>query len=382
MSEHAAVIERIRRLVAIPSVSSTDPAHDQGNRGVVALLAQWLDELGMAVELMPLPHHPDKLNLVATAGAGEGGLVLAGHTDTVPWDEGRWSSDPFRLELRDGRAYGLGTSDMKAFFALVVGALEGIGLERLRAPVTVVATADEESTMAGARALLRLGRPRARCAVVGEPTGLRPVYAHKGILMEAVEVVGRSGHSSDPALGANAIEGMHAVIGALLALRAELAEAHRDPAFRVAHPTLNLGRIEGGDSPNRICPRCELHFDLRLLPGMAVETLRETIRRRAEAALAGSGLSLRMRPLIEGAPAHRVDPASALVREAEALTGRRACTVGFATEAPFYAALGMETLVLGPGEIDQAHQPDEYLELAQIGPAVALLQRLIARHCT
>ena len=162
--------EMLAGLVAIPSVSSPDPALDQPNEAVVARLAEWLEALGFAVEVLPVPGRPGKANLVATLGRGPGGLVLAGHTDTVPFDAGRWSSDPFRLTEREGRLHGLGTADMKGFFPLVLEVAAELEARRLRAPLVVLATADEESTMSGARALAESGRPLGRHAVIGEPT--------------------------------------------------------------------------------------------------------------------------------------------------------------------------------------------------------------------
>jgi acetylornithine deacetylase len=235
--------------------------------------------------------------------------------------------------------------------------------------------------MAGASQLVASGAPRARHAVVGEPTDLRPVRLHKGIMMEAITVSGRSGHSSNPALGVNALEGMHQVITALLAFRDELAARHRNPLFEVEVPTLNLGCIHGGDNPNRICGQCELHFDLRPLPGMALEDLRATIRERLARIAADSGTTIAMRPLFAGLPAFAEDGAAPIVRAAEELTGHAAGPVGFATEGPFLQQLGMQTVVLGPGSIRQAHQPDEYMEQRQIEPAIGVLSQMIRRFC-
>jgi arginyl-tRNA--protein-N-Asp/Glu arginylyltransferase len=200
-----ATLELIRELVRIPSVSSADPALDMGNRPVVERLAEWMESLGWSVEAIPLPGAAGKANLVARLGNGDDALVLAGHTDTVPWDEGLWSCDPFDLTERDGRLYGLGTADMKGFLALVVDAVRDLRARDLRRPLVVVATADEETSMAGARALpAELGR----YCVIGEPTGLAPVYRHKGILMEGIRLRGTAGHSSDLDAGNSALEGM------------------------------------------------------------------------------------------------------------------------------------------------------------------------------
>ena len=275
-----AVREMIATLVAEPSPSSADPRFDRGNRRVVEHLADWADGLGMRVELLPSATNDDKANLLATFGEGDGGLVLAGHSDTVPWDEGRWRHDPFRVTEDDGRLYGLGTSDMKSFFAVALAALARLDAGKLRAPVMLLATYDEESTMGGARALVAAGRPRARHALIGEPTGLVPVRMHKGAVMETVVLTGQAGHSSDPSLGRSALEGMHAVIGDLIAFREALQAVHRNEAFAVPVPTMNFGAIHGGDSPNRICGECELRFDLRALPGMDVQALRTELRAR------------------------------------------------------------------------------------------------------
>src|SRR5690606_17587204 len=161
--------------------------------------------------------------------------------------------------------YGLGTSDMKAFLALVAEAARGLREQDLKQPLVILATADEESSMSGARALVDAGRPRGRHAVICEPTGLRPARMHKGVMVEAVRVIGRSGHSSDPALGLNALEGMTQVLNALLRWRSELQQRHRNDQFKVPVPTLNFGRICGGDNPNRICPEVELQIDIRPL---------------------------------------------------------------------------------------------------------------------
>ncbi|MFN3587388.1 MAG: M20/M25/M40 family metallo-hydrolase, partial [Moraxellaceae bacterium] len=241
--------QMLSALIATPSVSCTDPALDQGNRGVIDQLAGWLTDLGFACEIMEVL--PGKANLIATLGTGPGGLVLAGHTDTVPYDHGRWQHNPFRLTEDGGRLYGLGSADMKGFFPIAIEAARAFLDTPLKAPLIILATCDEECSMSGARALVDAGRPAARFAVIGEPTSGRPLRMHKGVMMERLVIEGRSGHSSDPALGANALEAMTAAMGELLAFRAELQAKYRNPAFTVPVPTLNLGCIHGGDNPNR-----------------------------------------------------------------------------------------------------------------------------------
>ncbi len=381
------VLTMISELIAIPSVSCVNQAQDQSNQAVIERLANWCNDLGFNTEILPVPNHPGKFNLVATLGSGDGGLVLAGHTDTVPYDAGRWQNDPFRLTEADNRLYGLGTADMKAFFALALTAaapfspLLSKGGEFLRQPLIILATADEESTMSGARALVAAGHPKARYAVIGEPTGLRPVRMHKGIFMEAIRLRGQSGHSSDPSLGNNALEGIYQVIGELLKWRKQLQATHVNPLFHVPVPTMNLGHLHGGDNPNRICADCELQLDLRPLPGMDMEELRAVLRQRVQQVLEGSGLEIEFVPLSEGTPAMETSAQTEIVQVAERLTKHTASAVAFGTEAPYLTALGMDTIVLGPGDIAQAHQPDEFIALNRLQPMIDVLTQLIRHFC-
>lgn len=371
----------IAELVALPSVSSVDPARDQGNRAVVERLAGWLEALGFACDLRPLPGASRKANLVATLGRGDGGLVLSGHTDTVPYDEGLWASDPFRLTERDGRLYGLGSCDMKAFLALAIEAARDLRAGDLRQPLVILATADEESGMDGAKALVEAGARIGRHAVIGEPTGLAPVRLHKGVMMEGVRIVGRSGHSSNPALGVSALDAMAKVLPELVAWRDELAGRYRDARFEVPYPTLNLGCIHGGDNPNRICPSAELHLDLRPLPGMSNEALRAELRTRLEHLLADFPGRLELRSLFPGQPALETEAGAEIVAAARQLTGTEPGAVAFGTEGPWLQHLGMDVVVLGPGDIAQAHQPDEFLAMDRLQPTVELLRGFIRRFC-
>jgi acetylornithine deacetylase len=381
MNHYPSLLDMIAALIGIPSVSCVDPALDQGNLAVIELLAGWLEDSGFAVEVMPLDGQPARANLIATLGQGPDGLVLSGHTDTVPFDAGQWRHDPFRLVEADQRLYGLGTSDMKAFLALALEAVRTLQERDLAQPVILLATADEETSMAGARVLLEQGRPRARHAIIGEPTGLRPVRMHKGIFMEAIRLHGRSGHSSDPALGNSALEAMHRVITALLAWRAQLQARYHNACFAVPVPTLNLGHIHGGDNPNRICADCELHIDLRPLPGMDIAELRAELHRQVESTLQGTGIRCEFQALFEGIPALETPAGAEIVRLAERLTGHAPEAVAFGTEGPYLSALGMDTVILGPGDIAQAHQPDEYLALDRLQPTVELLQAVIKSVC-
>lgn len=378
------LLHQLRTLIATPSISCTDPAWDQGNADVITHLAEWAEALGFRCEILTVA--PGKTNLIATLGEGPGGLVLSGHTDTVPYDAASWQSDPFTLSERNGRLYGLGTADMKGFFPLVLAAASEAaahvrGGKPLAAPLIILATCDEETSMAGAKALVAAGRPQARFAVIGEPTGLKPLRLQKGVMMERIVIEGRSGHSSDPSLGHNALDAMHAVISELIAYRRELAAAHHNPLFTVPVPTLNLGCIHGGDNPNRICARCELQYDLRPLPGMDMNELRSEIRQRLQPLAEQHQVSISNESLFSGTPAMETPADSPLVQAAETLTGHVAGAAAFGTEGPYLQELGMDALILGPGAIETAHQPDEHLEVASLQPTITLLQQLIRRFC-
>ena len=373
--------EMLGTLIAEPSVSCTCAEVDQSNLRVVEHLAGWLEDLGASIELMPLPGVAGKANLIATLGAGEGGLVLAGHTDTVPFDEAAWNQDPFAMTERDDRFYGLGACDMKGFFPVALSAAAAFAGRKLRAPLVLVATCDEESSMAGGRFLMESGKPRAEAAIIGEPTGLAPIHAHKGFMLISIQLEGAAGHSSNPALGRNALDAMHSVMTELIRFREELARQHRSPLFEIEVPTLNLGCLRAGDNPNRICGHAELQIDLRLLPGMDSEAVLERLRTRVEAVAAAAGAPATVTPLHPPVPAFETAQEGPLVQLLSGLSGQAPGSVSFGTEAHFYQCLGLETVVFGPGSIDQAHQPNEFLAQKQVAPAQNALEQAIAHYC-
>jgi len=381
MSEASVFKERLSQIISLPSVSCALPQHDMSNIRVIHTLAEWLEPLGFNCEIQEVAK--GKANLIAVLGHGSGGLVLSGHSDTVPYDENRWQTDPFTVNERDNCYFGLGTCDMKGFFPVVLAAIEALALtpEMLKHPLIVLATSDEESSMSGARALVKQSLHDARYAIIGEPTSLIPIRMHKGIGMERLNIKGKAGHSSNPSLGNNAIEAMHSAINTLLTYRTELQKQHQNPAFKVAEPTMNLGCVHGGDNANRICGECYLDFDIRPLPGMDLTAIHDGLVKRLAAVEQDTGTSIEVKRLFSGVEAFEESENSDLVKLCEQLTGYTAESVGFATEAPFLQALGMQTIVLGPGSIDQAHQPNEYLHLDQISPAINIVKSAISRYC-
>ncbi len=373
------LLDMMRQLIGTPSISCVQPELDMSNEPVIDKLANWLDSSGFRINKQQCAE--GKYNLIATLGDGSDGLILSGHTDTVPMDEKLWQSDPFKLTERDNRLYGLGSCDMKSFLALAIAASQAFDRDQFQRPLTIIATADEETTMSGARLLAHNGERLGRYCVIGEPTDMRPIREHKGIIMESVHFTGSSGHSSDPALGNSALEGMYEFIQHLLAFRDDLQKRYNNPAFKVAIPTLNLGHIHGGDNPNRICGECELHFDLRFLPGMELTELRARIHDMARELARQRNLQVDFESLFPGIPAMATPADSELTRYLEQATATKAGSVAFGTEGPYFNALDCETIILGPGSINQAHQPDEFLAMDQIQPTVQLLQGLIKRFC-
>ena len=375
----------IDQLLSTPSISCTAKHIDQGNLRVIEFLADWFESLGFHCEIQRLEDQNNKANLIATLGSGNNGLVLAGHTDTVPIDEALWQINPFAATEKDDRLYGLGSCDMKSFFAVIIEALQGHDLKNIKQPLIILATADEETSMSGAKAIAkhanRLGINNARHAIVGEPTNMQPIRMHKGMMMEAIQLSGQAGHSSNPALGNNALEAMHKVISELMLWRDELQSQYHNPMFEVPVPTMNFGHIHGGDNPNRICGSCELQIDIRPLPGMKIDDLRHEMQKRLQRVLKDSGITFKTIALFDGVDAVETDKNAAIVKLAEKMTNTESQAVAFGTEAPFYNQIGLETIVMGPGSIKQAHQPDEFIEMKSLNPAVDIIRRMISHHC-
>ena len=379
MTDSPKLLEMIEQLISIPSVSSTQSEYDTSNRPVIDCLANWLNDLGFKIEIVPTSD--DKANLIAYIGEGDEGLVLSGHTDTVNYDRTGWNTDPFKAQRVGENIYGLGTADMKSFLAIAIETAKEFVNQDLKQSLTIVATADEECTMQGARTLVEKNKKLGRYCIIGEPTDLTPVHQHKGVFMEAITLHGQAGHSSNPNLGNNALDGMTAVMNELQKFKQELAAKYINHDFVVPVPTLNLGHIHGGDNPNRICAECELHIDVRPLPGMQIRSLRDELHKRVAIVSDALGLRCEFTALFDGIPAFETSSDSKIVQLAMEYTGKPAQAVAFATEGPFYNSMGMETVVLGPGSINQAHQPNEYIALSTFEPTIKLLQKVIHSVC-
>lgn len=371
--------------ISIPTISSlSDLKLDHSNKFFIDRLASYFSELGFEIEIDPVPNCIGKYNLLATYSNDEnktmGGLLLSGHSDTVPFDENGWSKNPFKLTEENNRWYGLGTADMKGFFAFILETLKQIDLNTLNKPLFVLATADEEITMNGAIHFASKKQIQPDCVIIGEPTSLIPIRAHKGFTGNSIQVIGRSGHSSDPDQGLNAIEVMHQIITRLLQLKAELKEKYHNVGFTIPYPTMNLGTIHGGDAANRICGCCELVLDIRPLPEMDVNQIQALLTETLTPLMQKYPNAIRISNTITPTPGYECGEHDPVLCVVESIAKNKAQTVCYSTEAPFLQQLA-PTMILGPGSIAQAHQPDEFVSMDQFKPTIKTIQGLIKQFC-
>lgn len=328
-----------------------------------------------------------KANLYAVIGPSvEGGVVLSGHTDVVPVDGQPWSSDPWMLSERDGKLYGRGAADMKSFLALALAHIDAAQAAGLKRPIILAFSYDEEIGCLGAPSMIEeIARdlPRPVAVIVGEPTSMKVVSAHKGVRSFLVEVIGREAHSSLPDSGVSAV--MEAL--KLMNLVTEMgrqARAATHAHFSPPGPTMTIGRVEGGTAANILARRCEFVWDLRC-PEMAEA---DTIEARFRAAAGALDAEIKARAPEGGVritrrsntPGLAIDRDSAAEALARALTGdNETRAVSYAAEAGLFQRAGIPAIICGPGSIEQAHQPDEWIERAQIEEGAAFMARLIAR---
>jgi acetylornithine deacetylase len=373
------VEEILARLVAIDSTSS------RSNVEIVTHLAARAEGLGLCARLFPYTDEQGvkKLQLVAVhpknfEDGGEVELALVGHTDTVPFDPA-WA-EALTLTEREGSLYGRGACDTKGFIAAALAALEGLDIGSLTRPLALVLTADEEVGCLGAKRLADAKPFRARHAVVGEPTSLRPMRAGKGYCLAEVLVRGREGHSAYPALGASAIMRAARLVTRIEAVAEELKELKHE-AFDPPHTTLNVGLIRGGTAKNIIAGECRFTLEWRPVPGQPPELVADLVRREVERLRRQDeefDCEVSVTRLDGGAETPSDAP---LVKALEELTGQTAGTVAFGTEAPQLTELGADAVVLGPGNIRVAHRTGEFVPAAELRECAHILRRTVERFC-
>ena len=377
MSPHAARAEEIlATLVAIPSESSlpNGPIADFAEsvlapRGWTVRRAGWRDARGV-----------EKVNLVASSHAGpQAALAFAGHADTVPAAPG-WADAVTLRDGGDGRLTGLGACDMKGFLAASLAVCESLDPRRLTHPLQFILTADEEVGCLGAKRLAREDRGLVlpHRVVVGEPTALAPACAGKGYGLLEVVVHGREAHSAFPARGHSAIFDAARVLRRLEELAGTLA-VEETPGYEPPHATLNVGLIRGGSAKNVVAGRCEMTVEFRPPGGLGDgDRLRERILETL--AELHPAVELTVTP-VRTDPGFATPRDSPLVRLASEKGGRATASVSYGTEAPYFAELGAEVIVCGPGDMTRAHRAGEYLTRAELAEATAFLAALAAAEC-
>jgi acetylornithine deacetylase len=377
-----ATLDLLERLIGFDTESS------KSNLELIAAVEDYLKALG--VDYVKIPNSiGDKAALFATIGPKtDGGVVLSGHTDVVPVEGQAWTSDPFRLRLEGGKAYGRGACDMKGFDAICLAMIPEFQNARLSRPIHILLSYDEETTCSGPLdTIARFGAdlPRPGAVLVGEPTLMQVADAHKAIATYRTTVHGHEAHSSKPHLGANAIETACDLVTELYRFAAELA-AEGDPSGRFDPPfsTIQVGTIQGGTARNILAKQCAFHWEFRSLPGVAQTLALDHLERYVETVATPKLTRFAKDAFIETVTEVEVPglgPESGSSAESLALKlaqSNRTITVPFATEAGQFQAADVPTIVCGPGSIDQAHQPDEYIEIAQIEAGLAFMRRLAA----
>jgi acetylornithine deacetylase len=366
-------------LVTINSVSS------RSNIEIADYLVRRCEALSLSVKRFPYidENGIEKQNLIALWGTEfstvpEVELALVGHTDTVPFDE-HWK-EALTLTERDGKLFGRGSCDTKAFIAAMLTAVETLDLHKLKRPIALVFTADEEVGLMGAKQLADQRPMRALYSIVGEPTSLQPMRAGKGYSLAQVTVKGREAHSAYPAFGVSAIIKAGHLLNRLDRIGKEL-EAEQHNAFEPPFTTLNVGLIHGGTAKNVIPGECNMTLEWRPIPGQASTRVLDML----EAAIqderkVDSTLSCEVEP-IRADQGFETNADSPLVALLEQLTGKDAGTVAFGTEAAQMKAMGAEAVVLGPGDIRVAHRTGEFVPIKELESCVEIIQLAIMKLC-
>ncbi|CDX12144.1 Acetylornithine deacetylase [Mesorhizobium plurifarium] len=372
------VCDILDRLVAFPSVAG------RPNNDIAGWIETYLREYGAKVRLVPGPEG-DRSNLFATIGPADvSGYVLSGHMDVVPAAEPQWSSTPFALRKEGERLYGRGTTDMKGFLSAVLAAVPVLSHLRLARPIHVAFSYDEEIGCRGVPYLI--ARLPELCAkplgvIVGEPSGMRAVRGHKGKAAARVTIHGRSGHSSRPDLGLNAIHAMSDVLSAAVREAERLRHGPSDASFEPAYSSLQAGVIVGGQSVNIIPDSCTIELEARAIPDIDPAGLLAPVKAQAEA-LAARGYVVEWTPL-SAYPALSLPQDSALSVLLGELTGAAPlAAVSYGTEAGLYQAAGLDAIICGPGDIGRAHKPDEYVLESELAACRQMIEALGARCAT
>ncbi|MFO1350700.1 MAG: acetylornithine deacetylase [Gammaproteobacteria bacterium] len=371
----------IAKLIAFNTVSR------DSNLALIDYVRDYLDDHGITSQLVP-SDDGRKANLYASVGpAVEGGVVLSGHTDVVPVDGQPWDTDPFVVTERDGQLYGRGTCDMKSFIAIGLALVPE--MNKLRKPIHFALSYDEEVGCQGAPRMIReiaARLPRPAAVVVGEPTSMKVVTAHKGITVLKTTVTGYEAHSSQVHRGVSAVMTAARLITYLDDLaQHKYASETTNPDFAPGHTSIHVGTVQGGTAVNIISRHCEFGWDIRNLPGEdpqpIIDRFQDHCRHQVEPAMRARAPHTGVQTeVMARVPAFRHDPDSGAVQLAKAITGQNdTFKVAYAAEAGQFQMAGLPTVICGPGSIDQAHQPNEYISLEQVEAGTRFIRKLIEK---
>jgi acetylornithine deacetylase len=379
-------VEILERLVAFPTVSR-DP-----NLPLIDWIRNYLADHGVDSQLVN-DDTGRKANLFASIGPQtEGGLVFSGHSDVVPIDGQHWTSNPFELTARGSRLFARGACDMKGFIATALSRVPALTSVKLSRPVHLMFSYDEEIGCLGAPHMIaaaseRIGKPAA--VIVGEPTSMRVATEHKGICTTITRVTGVEAHSSLVHLGASAVMLAAELIEHLNGVGRNLASSPRSARaarFTPPHTTVTVNTIHGGTAINILAAACEFGWDIRALPGEDAGVTRESLaqfaaKRLAELEAEGKRCKVESTLRSDVPPLEARDGTAEALAHAASAVAQESTTVSFATEGGQFQRAGWSTVVCGPGSIEQAHKPDEFIERAQLEACETFLDRAIARQC-
>ncbi|MBV9568629.1 MAG: acetylornithine deacetylase, partial [Hyphomicrobiales bacterium] len=369
---------------------SFDTESSRSNLPLIDYVEGYLGDLGVASVRMPNAAG-DKATLFATLGPTDrGGICLSGHTDVVPVAGQSWTSDPFTLRVAGGKAYGRGAVDMKGFCALALAHVPLFQKSALKTPIHLVLSYDEETTCLGIEeAIARMGAqlPRPRAVIVGEPTAMQPADAHKSVVTFNTYVHGFEAHSSIPEHGVSAIKGAVMLMSELDRISEEMiARGEPTGRFNPPYTSVHIGEVHGGTARNIMAKLCSFYWEFRGVPGLDPAEIPGRLERYAQEVvlprLTAHGRPARIETINEvSVPGLSPDPGSAAEALALKLTGRnRPVTVAYGSEAGHFQEAHLPTILCGPGSIDQAHQPDEFITLEQIDVGAAFMRDL-AQWC-
>ena len=384
MSQHNWTSENLlERLIGFDTTST------RSNLELIDFVRNLLDDHGIDSQLVP-SEDQTRANLYATIGPDDiGGVMLSGHTDVVPTTGQDWQSDPYRMQRGDEYLTGRGACDMKGFIACVLATLPALRATELKLPVHLAFSYDEEIGCVGARRLVESMQGfavRPRIGLIGEPTDMAMVLGHKGKLSFRVTVTGLSCHSAYISQGVNAVEYAAELIAYIRGMNRRVREQLLDDSYSVPHSTFHVGNITGGTALNIVPRQCSFEFEIRNLPQQDLQALAHDIRHYASDVLLPQ-----MREGFDEAdirfdelsyyPGLRTDPAATVIEYTRTINpiDRIGDNVSFGTEAGLFTDLGIDCLVCGPGSIEQAHKPDEYVSREQMAYCDQMLENLVQR---